>query len=112
MIALAQDEFRMGDLQVLVKFGPWRSLNTMIRPENLRPIRDLDDLIRLSPGMCGGERRVPSRVPILSQQYMLETAGKPVDQRYDLIAARDAESGSRTEIVLNVDHKQDIARPN
>ena len=50
-----------------------------------------------------------ARMPVLGQHHMLETPGQQVDHGHDLVAARNRKTAARTEVVLDVDHQQDIA---
>ena len=50
-----------------------------------------------------------ARVPILGQHHVLEARGQAVDQRHDLVAARHRKAAAGAEIVLDVDHQQDVA---
>jgi hypothetical protein len=47
-------------------------------------------------------------MPVLSQRDMLETLGKPVDYRDDIVAFGHGQASARTEIVLNVDDEQQV----
>ena len=49
-----------------------------------------------------------ARMPVLGQHHVLETPGQPVDHRHDLVAARNRKPAARAEVVLDVDHQQDI----
>src|SRR5690606_27167700 len=62
-----------------------------------------------SPGVRRGKRAVAGRMPILRQHHVLEAPRKPVDERHDLVAARNGKRAARTEIILNVDDQQDVA---
>ena len=55
MDALAQNERRVGNVQVVVEFGTSCGSNTMVRPKNLRPIVDDDSVVGLLAGMRRGE---------------------------------------------------------
>jgi hypothetical protein len=98
----------MGDLQVAAKIGPERRLHAMIRPKNLRTVRDLHSLIRLPAGMTGGKRLVAGGMPILGQHHVLESCGQPIDEGHNLVTGGDWQPSAGTEIVLNVDHQENI----
>ena len=46
----------------------------MIRPQDLRPIGDLDRLVRLAAGMRGGKRLMAGGVPVLRQHHVPEAS--------------------------------------
>src|SRR5712671_2697733 len=48
-------------------------------------------------------------MPILGQDHVWNPRGQPVDDRDHLVAARNRESPTRAEIILNIDHQQNIA---
>jgi hypothetical protein len=75
MVALAQHQLRMGNLQIPAQFGALRPLNAVVRPQDLRAIGDVDRLIWLAPGMRGRERLVRRRMPVLCEHHMRETCG-------------------------------------
>jgi len=52
---------------------------------------------------------VPGRVPVLRQHDMRELFREPVDERHDRVAAGNRQKAARTEIVLHVDHDEDVA---
>src|SRR6516165_6118482 len=51
---------------------------------------------------------MPARVPILGEHHVLERFGQLIDDRDDLLAPRNGEPPAGAEIVLDVDHQQDI----
>src|SRR6516162_587959 len=65
MIALAQNQLRVRDPQVLVEFGSERSLHAMVRPKDLWAIGHRDRVVWLSAGMRRGKREVTCGMPIL-----------------------------------------------
>ena len=50
-----------------------------------------------------------ARVPILGQRDMRKTRGQAIEQRHDLVAARDRKLAARAEVVLNIDDQQNVA---
>src|SRR6516164_7793989 len=55
MIALAQDQLGVRNLQVLAQLGSRCRLHAMIRPKDLRTIGRCDGVVRLSARMRGGK---------------------------------------------------------
>ena len=51
---------------------------------------------------------MPGRMPVLCEHDVLELPGQLIDDRNDLLAARNGEPAAGAEIVLDVDHQQDI----
>ena len=49
------------------------------------------------------------RMPILGQHDVLEPLGQPIDQRHDLVAARNCQPPAGAEVVLDVDDHQDVS---
>src|SRR5215468_11095527 len=47
-------------------------------------------------------------MPILRQHHVAEPRGQRIDQRHDLVAARNRETSLGTEIVLDVDNQEDV----
>ena len=58
--------------------------------------------------MIRGKGVVVSWVPVLGQNYMLEGAGDAMDDRHHLLAARHCEGASIAELILHVNHQQNI----
>ena len=48
-------------------------------------------------------------MPILGQDDVWKPSGESIDDRDHLIAARNRKSAARAEIILNIDHKQNVA---
>jgi hypothetical protein len=108
VIALAQHEFGVRNLQVLSEFGSRRPLNTVVGPKLLGPIGDLDDVVRFPAMMRGREREMSTRVPVLGEYHVLEPRGEAVDQRHHVFAVRNRKASAEAEVILNVHHQQDI----
>src|SRR5204863_4758619 len=70
VIALADDQFGMRDVERRVKSGARRALDAMIRPQGLRAVTRLDRLEGLSAGMGAREGHMPRRVPVLRDDDM------------------------------------------
>ncbi len=100
----------MGDVERGVQRRARRTLDAVIVPQDLRPVRQAHRLEWGAAGMRGREGEVPARVPILRQHDMGERRGEAVDERHDLIAARNGKRTAGHEIILHVDNEQHIAR--
>jgi hypothetical protein len=50
-----------------------------------------------------------ARVPILRQHHVLKFCRQPIDQRHDLVAARHRQIAAWAKVILQVDHKKNIA---
>jgi hypothetical protein len=48
-------------------------------------------------------------MPILRQYRVLKFCRQPIDCRHDLVAARHRQIAARAKVILQVDHKKDIA---
>ena len=48
------------------------------------------------------------RVPVLGEDHVRKPAGEAVDDRDHFIAARNRKGTTWAEIVLNIDHKQNV----
>ena len=108
-MALPQHELGVRDLQVSVKFGASAALNAMVRPQDLRSVRQRNDIERFFAGMYGGERLVTVRVPILSQHDVWKPLCETIDERHDLVTLRHRKSSTRAKVILHVDHEKNIA---
>ena len=58
--------------------------------------------------MIRGEGVMILWVPVLGQDHMREGGGNAMDHRHHVLAARDSKRASITEVILHVDHQQDI----
>jgi hypothetical protein len=110
VMPLAHDEPRVMDRKIRVQCGAPGPLYAVIRPENLIAIVQANPLEWLRVWMTRRKRSVAPRVPILGENHILERAGKPVDHRYDLVAARYWEGPVRHEVVLHIDNQKNILR--
>ncbi len=59
--------------------------------------------------MVRGERMMITGVPVLGRNHMGEGASDPVDHRHHFLPARHGESPSIAEIILYVNHQQNVA---
>jgi hypothetical protein len=59
--------------------------------------------------MIRGEGMMIARVPVLGQNHMAKDAGDPIDHRHHLLAARHGKSASIAEVILYIDHQQNVA---
>lgn len=50
------------------------------------------------------------RMPILRQDDMLEMRRQPVNPRHNFLAARHGQLSAGAEVILDIDHQQEIAR--
>jgi hypothetical protein len=48
-------------------------------------------------------------MPILRQHHMAKAAGEPIDRRNNFVAFGNGKLAARTEVVLDVDHQEDVA---
>jgi hypothetical protein len=107
----ADDELCMRDGQALHELCALRALHTMIGPENLGPIRQLDDVERLFAWVRRSERDMPRCMPVLGENNVLKTPREAVHQGNDLVALRHGEATSGYEAVLHVDDDERITAP-
>src|SRR5438132_1133891 len=93
--------------------GALGALDAVVRPEDLRAVRELDRLERLLAGMGGGKRHVSRRVPVLGEDDVPEGRRDAVDDRDDLVAAVHRQRAPGDEAVLDVDDQEHVvpARP-
>ena len=110
MITLTQNELGMRDPKIIAQLRSRRALHAVVRPQDLRAVAKLNGFIGISVGMAGGKGKVPARMPVLGENHMREPLCQSIDERHDLVAARDRERAAGTEVVLNVDHQQNILR--
>ena len=83
------------------------SLQAVVGPESLRPVRRLDAVGERLLAMGAGERDVAGRVPVLGEEDVLEGPGEHIDCGDDRKAAMDFErSAVEQEVVLHVDHQE------
>jgi hypothetical protein len=84
----------------------------MVGPQHLVAVARLDGFKRSSTGMIRGEGVVILWVPILRQNRMAKGAGDAVDHRHHLLSAWYSEGASVTEVILYVNHQQNVAISN
>ena len=109
VVAFAQHQFGVRDVEILAELRARCSLHTMVRPELLLSVGDLDRVERLFAHMRGSKREVPARMPILGEDHVGEARGELVDNGDDLVAVRHGEIAAGAEVVLHVDDQQAIA---
>ena len=107
-MALADHEPRVRHVEIAMQRRAFGVLHAMDRPQDLFAVGQRHGLERRASGVIGRERNVSARMPVLRQHDMRELAGQPVDDRHDLIAARNRKRAARHEIVLNVDCQKDF----
>src|SRR5438045_3232690 len=98
MVALADDQLAVIQLQVRMELGAGGALHAVIGPQNLGAIRKIDSLERLFAGVGGSEREVIFTVPVLCKNDMVEFSGQLVDDRNDLIPFGHGERAVGAEI--------------
>jgi hypothetical protein len=108
MITFAQHQLGMGNVQLVVKGSASGVLYTVVGPQDLCAVANIDGLKVLLP-MRGRKRLMTLRVPILRQYHVLKFCRQPIDCWYDLVAARHRQIAARAKVILQVDHKKDIA---
>ncbi len=106
---LADDQLGMRDVEVVAELGAGRTLDAMVRPQDLRAVGDVDQLERLAAGVVRSERLVVRRVPILGQDNVAKLSSQTVDHRDDLVAVRHRQRTLRTKVVLDVDDEKNVA---
>src|SRR5437667_5870498 len=99
----------MGYIELRVKARPLGPLDTVVGPQDLRAVRDLDRVERALPGVRAGKRSMSRGVPVLAQDHMSEGSRQPVDRRDDCIAIGNGERTARAEIVLDIDDQQYVS---
>jgi hypothetical protein len=85
------------------------SLNAMVGPQHVCTMRSLDHFERMVSGVIGGEGVMVAGMPVLGQNHMAEGVGDPVDHWNHFLAARHGQSASVAEVILHVDHQQNVA---
>ena len=108
VVALAQNQLGMADVQAGVKSSTCGSLHAMVRPEDLPAIGDVDRFEGLLAGMRRCKRQMPARMPVLRKHYVREFGRQGIDQGHNLVATRYGEAAAWTEIVLDVDNEKHI----
>ena len=108
-IALAQHELGVGDAQILVEFGAARGSGRNDPAKGSAAHSRRDRLVWLLARMRATQTTDGRGMPILRQHHVREPLGQPVDQRHDLVPARDRQPPAGTEVVLDVDDDEDIA---
>src|SRR5690242_3224708 len=99
----------MRDIEIVMKVRSSRSLHTVVGPQDLLAIRDIDRVEWIFARMGTGEGCMAARMPVLRQNDMSEFGGQPVDRGNDQVAMRHREHAARTEIVLDIYDDEDIA---
>src|SRR5262245_10238092 len=109
--AFAQNELGVRNLQSVVELRARGALNAVIRPQDLLSIVDGDGLEWTLAPVRRCKRAVAGGMPILRQHHVPEARCDAIDDRHDFVAARNGKLAARTEVVLDVDHQQDVAFP-
>src|ERR1700733_12805005 len=106
VVAFAQDQPGMADIQIGVQRGAVAAHDAMIGPEDLRTVEGVDGLVDLPPRMAGGEGGMAGAMPILRQHDIGEALGETIDRLDDLMPAWHSERAARHEVVLHIDDEQ------
>ena len=106
IVAFAQDETGMGDVEVRMEASAGRAHDAVIGPEDLRAVEGVDGFVDLPSRMAGGEGGMAWAMPVLRQHDIGEPAGEPVDGIDDLVTARHGKGAAGHEVVLHIDDKQ------
>src|ERR1035441_427118 len=83
-------------------------LDAMIRPQRLPAVGRCYRLVGLCAGVRAGKGDVAARVPVLGEDYMIESCGERVDGGDDLVAARNRQAAAGAEVVLQIDDQQRV----
>jgi hypothetical protein len=59
--------------------------------------------------MIRSKRVVIPWVPVLSQDHVAEGSGDAMDHRHNILATRYRQGAAITEVILQVDHQQNVA---
>ncbi len=102
VVALAHDQLRMRNGDVLGNVRAGCPLHAMVRPQHLVAVGQLDHLERRLAGMRGRERDMARRVPILREHHVGKFLGDRIDDGHDLLAVLDRQAAARQEAVLHV----------
>ena len=85
------------------------TLNAVIRPEDFVPVPRGTSFVPTRPRKSRREGTVTRRMPVLRKNYVLKARRHAIDDRHDLMTARDRERAAGTEVVLDVYHKQNVS---
>ena len=100
-----------GTLHVRMELRAGRSLDAVIRPEDLIAIRHRHSFIWMSTGVTARKREMAGRMPILSYDDVLETRSKHSDPSHDLVSVHDGKTAARAEVNLRINDDQGVRRP-
>ena len=67
VVALADDQLRVGDVEIAAELRSGRALDAVVRPQDLAAVGQLDRLVGLAAGIGRGEGVVPGGMPVLCQ---------------------------------------------
>ena len=106
--ALAQDQLGLRQVKRGVELGAEGALNTVIGPERLGAVAQFDFVEGVFAGVSGGEGGMRGRVPVLREDDVLELWRNPVNHGNDRIAVCNGQCPSGAEVVLYVDHDENV----
>jgi GNAT superfamily N-acetyltransferase len=89
--------------------GTTGSLDTMIRPQGLHPIRNSDGVEWIPARVTGSKGSMSWRMPILREHHMRKTEDQAIHGRNHQIALGHRQCSSGAEIILNINDQQHIA---
>ncbi len=93
-----------------MQLGAFATLNTMIWPQSLRPIAQVDRIEGLPACMGARKRMVATRMPVLGKNNMLKPGRNAVDHIDDRVTIRHSKRAAGTEIILYIDDDKYILR--
>src|SRR6267154_5673020 len=70
--------------------------------------RQITDLVKWLHVMCRSKRNMALRVPILSKYYVIKFLRQPIYGRHNLIPIRHRKPAAWTEVVLDINHQQNV----
>jgi len=108
--AFAEDQLGLREMQRGVKLRSFCAPNAVRRPERLCAVGKLDGLEGLFAGMRCRERGMIGRVPVLSENDVLEARRGAMDGLDDFVSAGNGERSAGTKIILHVDDEENVVR--
>src|SRR5579872_4427767 len=91
-----------------VKCSARRRLHAMVWPQYLPSVKHCNRLVGRTARVTRGKGQMSWRMPILRQHDVFELLRKLVDYGHDLVAVRHGKRSTRAEIILYVDHDEDV----
>ena len=103
---LAQQQLSLRKVKRRMKVCTPCPLNAVIWPKRLCSMGNLDRIEMPLSLVHAGKRMMPRRMPVLSQDDVLERRRNAMNDLDDLVAVGNSERSTRTKIILNIDHDQ------